>query len=298
MESIKKYKIGMRTIKTGISVGLSLYIARMLKLNSPSLVGIAAIVSMQSTVSESFTTGKNRMMGTFIGAFLGLILSYVLPTNYFFLSLGIILVIYIHNIFNWKQSLSLSTIVFMAIFLNKEGARLFYAVNRLLDTFIGIIVSMFVNYFIATPDSKSSFAYLKSNIYEVLKNLIYGIVTNLKDSTHHMYIDELNSYNRSFLALKNDLLTNSQLGRSSKLALDIVNVLENIESHLAVILELNIIPILNEENELLFKNLYGEDYISSDREVTNLDNIYNYHISKIFNKLLKIEDYFQIKNRS
>lgn len=289
MQDISKYKIGMRTIKTGISVAVSLWIAQLFNLKNPSFVGIAAIVSMQSTVNESFVVGKNRMLGTFVGAGVGLLFSYFLPHNYFFLALGIIVVIHIHNLFDWKKPLALSAIVFLAIFLYKESNTVSYALHRLLDTFIGIIVSMLINYFVAAPHNKQSFIYIRDHIYKVLKNLIYDIITNFNQNDNQLFIEQLDEYNKAFISLKNDLSTDPIKGSSSKLALDIVKILENAEKNLWIVLELNLIPILNEKNKALFQELYSEEYNAPDRESGDIDIIYNYHINKVFNKLLTIE---------
>lgn len=292
MQDIRKYKIGMRTIKTGISVAVSLLIAQLFNLKNPSFVGIAAIVSMQSTVNESFIVGKNRMLGTFVGAGIGLLFSYLLPHNYFFLALGIIMVIHIHNLLGWKQPLTLSAIVFLAIFLYKENDTVSYALHRLFDTFIGIIVSMLINYFVAAPDNKQSFIYIRDHIYKVLKNLIYDIITNLNQYDNQLFIEQLDEYNKSFTDLKKDLNMDSIKGSSSKLALDISHILENVEKSLWTVLELNLTPILNEENKTLFQELYSEEYSTPDRESRDVDIIYNYHINKVFKKLLKIEGFF------
>ncbi|NLY45295.1 MAG: hypothetical protein GX053_04815 [Tissierella sp.] len=294
MQDIKKHKIGMRTFKTALSVALSLFVADLLNLNSPSLVGIAAIVAMQSSVNESLIAGKNRMLATFVGAVVGLFFSYILPLNYFFLGLGIIAVIHIHNIFGWKQSLSLSAIVFLVIFLNQEGSRLLYATNRLLDTFIGIIVSTLINYFIATPDNKQSFIYIRDHIYNVIKSLVYDVITNPNQIDNDVFKEELDEYNHHFDALKSEMhMDDSSKKKSNKMAHDIVIILDKIENNILTILELNIIPILNEENISLFEQLYSEKYNSPDRENKDTDIIYNYHINKVFKKLLSIEDYWK-----
>lgn len=296
MQEKSKYKIGMRTFKTGLSVTLSIILSELLNLKSPVLVGIAAIVSMQSSVNESFIAGKNRMLGTFVGAVVGLFFSFLLPHNYFFLGLGIVLVIYIHNLFKWKQSLSLSAIVFLIVFMYQEGeySRLIYAINRLLDTSIGVIVSMLVNYFIAQPDNKQSFNYIKNHIYTVMKGLIYHLITNINQLDNRVFIDQLDVYDTSFEALKNELHMDSSNSSTTRSALFIVTILEKIEKNLLTLLELNIIPILNEENLTLFEGLYSEDYIGPERESTDTDIIYNYHINKIFKKLLEIEGYWII----
>ena len=284
-----RYKIGMRTIKTGLAVAVSLFIAQLMNLKSPIFVGIAAIVSMQTTVNESLVAGKNRMLATFVGAVIGLIFSYILPYNYFFIGLGIIVVIYIHNIFNWKQSLALSAIVFLAIFLNQGGNRLYYAIHRLLDTFIGIIVSMIINFFIATPNNVQSLQYIKENIYTVLKDLVYNIVTKSVNENNNEFKEHLTEYSKSFNDLKKELNLNSSKEKdSSKLAFHILDILEKIEKSLLTILEIS--PILNKENKDLFYEIYSEEFSSSDRETNDMDIVYNYHINKIFDKILEIEE--------
>lgn len=88
-----KPKIGLRTLKTSLAVGISMLTVDLLNLHSPLFAGIGAISSMQSSVSESLKSGKNRMLGTIVGAVVGIIFSALLPHNYISLSIGIILTI-------------------------------------------------------------------------------------------------------------------------------------------------------------------------------------------------------------
>src|SRR5690625_3511050 len=176
MDKIKKHKLGMRTFKTGLSVSLSMLVAQLLNLKSPIFTVIAASMSIKASVSESFIYGKNRMLSTLTGAILGLLLSYLLPQNIFFLGLGTILVIYLHNLFDWKKSISLSIIVFSVIFLNTTSSRIPYAVNRTLDTFIGITVSMLINYFIASPNKEELFLNGINKVYQDSRNIVYNLV--------------------------------------------------------------------------------------------------------------------------
>ncbi|AOY75356.1 hypothetical protein BJL90_05245 [Clostridium formicaceticum] len=74
-------KIGLRTIKTGIAVTVSLVISNMLRIESPFFAAIAAIIAMQPTVSDSWKTGVNRILGTVIGAIVGAIFVALSPGN-------------------------------------------------------------------------------------------------------------------------------------------------------------------------------------------------------------------------
>jgi uncharacterized membrane protein YgaE (UPF0421/DUF939 family) len=147
-------KIGMRNIKTSIAVVISILISRAFKMEYPFFAAIAAVISMQGSVESSFIAGRNRMFGTIIGALIGFICGSIQPENILLVGLGIIVVIYLCNILKWKESSSIGCVVFCAIMLNLKGSDpMIYSLNRILDTFIGIVVSLGVNYFIAPPKS-------------------------------------------------------------------------------------------------------------------------------------------------
>lgn len=145
-------KVGMRNIKTAIAVFICLIISHLLKLEYPFYAAIAAIISMQSSVEGSYQVGKNRMLGTLIGGVVGYGCALISPGNPVIASVGLILVIYICTLLEWKGSVSIAGIVFLAIMVNLKGKPpLQYSVNRVVDTFIGIIVSLLVNYLIFPP---------------------------------------------------------------------------------------------------------------------------------------------------
>ena len=296
MEYFKKYKIGMRTIKTGISVSLSMFIASLFNLKSPIFVGIGAIMAMQSSVSESFISGKNRIIGTIVGAIVGLFFSYLLPQNYIFLGLGVIIVIYIHNLMNWKQSLTLSAIVFIAIFLNQESARIPYATNRLFDTFIGISVSMLVNYFIAAPNSKKLFLEAKTNLYYVIKDLIHNILTRQNQVNLDIFKKDMLSLETLFESYKQDLhmnVSNSQISESS---IKILAIFDDIYNDMSTLIKLNVNPVLSDENLFMLKELYSSTiFIQSEKEQNQLDVIYNYHLFNILSNLTDINKVLEKK---
>ncbi|MBU5483134.1 FUSC family protein [Clostridium sp. MSJ-11] len=143
-------KIGMRNIKTSISVVLCVILFELLNREYPFYACIAAVVTLQSSISDSFKAGQNRLIGTAIGATVGLIFSYLPQFNFWvhavYIGLGICMVIYLCNIFNKNDSISISCIVFSAIMTNLKGVPSYiYVINRTVDTCIGIIISILVN---------------------------------------------------------------------------------------------------------------------------------------------------------
>jgi uncharacterized membrane protein YgaE (UPF0421/DUF939 family) len=150
--NIEFKKIGMRNIKTAIAVIISILISRVFKTEYPFYAAIASIISMQSSVENSFKTGRNRMLGTIVGAAVGFICALISPENPLLIGIGIVCVIYLCNLLNWKESSSIAGIVFCAIMLNLKGnSAVIYSINRIIDTFVGIIVAIAVNYFVVPP---------------------------------------------------------------------------------------------------------------------------------------------------
>lgn len=138
-------RIGLRTIKTGIAVTVSLWISMLFKLEYPFFVAMTAIISMDKTAMNSMKMGKNRIMGTFIGAIVGILLSYIDRGNPILCGLGIILMIVICNSLKLKGSISIGGIVLLAIMVHTDKTPLFYGFNRTLDTIIGAGVALLVN---------------------------------------------------------------------------------------------------------------------------------------------------------
>ena len=142
-------KIGMRNIKTALSVGICIIILRLSNFDSAFYACIAAVITMQTTVENSFQTGKNRLIGTIIGTIIGIIFSYIAPHSTILTITGVSLIIYITNILHENKSTNIACVVFLAIMINlKNTSPLHYGINRFIETAIGIIVAVLVNRYI------------------------------------------------------------------------------------------------------------------------------------------------------
>ena len=171
---MKFKKIGMRTTKTILAVVLTLEISKVLNINSPILAGIAAIMTIETSVSESFRTGKYRMFGTIFGAIVALIITEISPVNFITTAIGLFVIIYICNIMKWQDAVKMAMIVFLVIIIDfEEGYRFTYALNRSLDTFIGVIVGTAINYFIRPPK-------IEIKMDGIIDNMTNEVVENIK----------------------------------------------------------------------------------------------------------------------
>lgn len=146
---------GPRVFKTALATTLSVMLATMAGMHAPNMAGIAAIVSMTTTVYDSYTVSFNRVLSTLIGALIGTGLSYFGWVNYVMIFFSIILIINICNAMGWKKAITLAIIVFLGTILtdrNNSAHSLHYGLDRMLSTMIGLFVGFAVNRLIIPPD--------------------------------------------------------------------------------------------------------------------------------------------------
>ncbi len=124
----------------------------------PIYACIAAIITMQSTVHDSVSKGVSRVIGTLIGGFNGII---ALAIYQFFpipiletvlCTLGVVLCFHICNRLDTSDSGPISCVVLLIIMITtSENAPLYYALDRVRDTFGGIVIAVLVNRFLHMP---------------------------------------------------------------------------------------------------------------------------------------------------
>lgn len=148
-------RIGMRMIKTAIAVGICFLISSLTGGNGkPIFSAIAAIICMQPYVEHSVDVAFNRIIGTIIGAVFGLIaasVSLYIPPEYEYvhflvISLTVIPVLYTTVLLKKPGASALAGVVLLSVTLSTgDSTPLMDAVNRSVETIVGILVSLGVN---------------------------------------------------------------------------------------------------------------------------------------------------------
>ena len=261
-------KIGMRNIKTAISVFLCIIILRAFHNTFPFYACIAAVITMQSAVHDSFTTGKNRMIGTIIGAIWGLIFALISPNNIFLTSIGIVFVIYFLNLLNRKNSIIIACVVFLAIMTNlKEGTPLVYSFSRVIETFIGIFVSVLVNYLIFHPKYLDNLhkdgKFLIHNIFLISKE-IFNFNENINLSSLNIQISKLEKSLDSYLSeIQSENAESQQVLKINK----VIDASKTAYNHLVILNSLTSSNFpsncyFNESNCFKINELFNENILS------------------------------------
>lgn len=147
-------KVGMRNIKTACATALCVLIYYFFDRN-PTFACIGSIFGMGTDLQSSKQHGGNRLFGTVIGGALGMALfrfyllfypeggrSLLLAVLVF---AGTVLLIILCQIF-WKGGVQPGGVMLCILLFNTPvDSYIGYALNRILDTAVGVIIALIVN---------------------------------------------------------------------------------------------------------------------------------------------------------
>lgn len=287
---MKIQKIGMRTVKTTFAVFITIVISQVLELRNPFFAGIAAIVAMQTSVSQSLAVGKDRMQGTILGAITALLFSLVAPENPLFIGIGTLIVIYICNLLELRESTQLSTIVFLSIILNyEEGSRIGYALYRTLDTLIGLVLGTLINYFILPPNTEASLTEDIEKLYSYSRDMIDGVLFRHRKTSLDRFKEDLIVMNEDYSLLQRDSQLNLHDNRNVSNLEKVLGLFEGIYYHMGILSSMDGPFNINLANRRALKELFPRDLsIEGTEDRGELDLICNYHLGQILDNMHSI----------
>ncbi|MGN0998416.1 MAG: aromatic acid exporter family protein [Faecousia sp.] len=142
-----KLHIGMRTIKTAAAVILSMIVVDCYGATTSKLIFamLGAMAVIQPTFTESVESCLTQIVGVLFGAVVGVILM-ALPIHPLLATgIGIILVITIYNLLHIQFSPALPCLIVVTLCSTADIQPIAYALGRIWDTTIGLIIGMVLN---------------------------------------------------------------------------------------------------------------------------------------------------------
>ena len=149
--------VGWRPIKTAVTAMLVAIVYCLLDRN-PAFACIGVIFGLGVDMQDSIQNGGNRLFGTLIGGLLAILVFWVYlrwfpqggHTIYLALLLGaaIVILILLCQYF-WPGGVQPGGVVLcIVLFSTPVETYVSYSLNRILDTAVGVIVALLVNYFL------------------------------------------------------------------------------------------------------------------------------------------------------
>ena len=148
-------RIGRRNLKTSLAAAICAFIYAFFPTRSPAFACIGAIFGMGSDLQNSKLNGGNRFFGTIIGGLLGIVLFrfylifypegghkwLLIPLTF----IGTMILIVLCQMF-WVGGVQPGGVVLCIVLFNTPvDTYVSYALNRMFDTGVGVLVAFIVN---------------------------------------------------------------------------------------------------------------------------------------------------------
>ncbi len=148
--------LGLRSLKTALVAMLLVLIYAFIPNHDPTFACIGAIFGMGADMQESRRSGGNRFFGTVIGGAIGIVLYWVehllFPEGNYWLGLplvfvGIVVLVALCVLFHWPGGVQPGGVVLCIILFNTPAHHIDYAVWRMIDTGVGVVLALLINWF-------------------------------------------------------------------------------------------------------------------------------------------------------
>ena len=156
LQKRSRLHVGMRNIKTALAAMLCALIYFLIDRN-PTFACIGAIFGMGGNTEQSKLGGGNRFFGTIIGGVLGMLFFSIYihvypeggrkPLMLLFVFIGVVLLIILSQLINWPGAIQPGGVMLCIILFNTPvETYVSYSLNRIIDTGIGVVIAIIVNW--------------------------------------------------------------------------------------------------------------------------------------------------------
>lgn len=288
--------IGMRTLKTGLTVFLAALIARIINPQDPFVILFTSIIALESTVYSSFETGWKRIAATGIGAVVAIILIYTGLPFEAAAALSIMLLIIVSNQLGQSGSITIAGSVTILILLSgyAGGDPVHYSLIRIRDTAIAILLAGLVNLLVFPPKASK-------RVRELQKNLFAETYAMVETIYLYRVADNLEAYRKNLEKLDEEI-------RQASLELGIIKSIESkklpvykkiMSAYEAIYIYSENLSLMgremrvSDENLKKLTDLFGhEESLDNNWDETTMTNeeaIYNHTLNRLITDLKRLK---------
>lgn len=287
MKKYLKIHIGLRTVKTALSVIIAMYLVDHLGTTPSKLIFsmLGAMAAVQPTFRESLESCFTQIVGVAFGALTGVVLMAMNLPHLMATGIGIVLVITLYNSLRIRFSPSLACIIVVTICITPESRPILDALGRIWDTAIGLAVGMAINTLVFPYDNSNQ-----------IRTLIEGLDVELLKFLEDMFDGDNHIPDANNMTIRiDDMARQLTIFSNQKLILRLRRQQEELDrfrhcegkarellARMEVMSRMGRPGRLNDENRLRLKNL-GAD-IRDNRGYKNpqeRDIVTNYHVRQI-----------------
>lgn len=166
-----KVKLGLRTVKTAVAVVISLALAELFGRSDGKLIFavLGVMAAVQPTFKESWESCLTQVLGVILGAITGLLLHLIPISPAITSGAGVLLVIVTYNSLSIRFSPGLACIIVVTICTDAGVHPTDYALDRIWDTAIGLVVGMVINTLVFPYDNSRQ---IRSAVHSLEKEVM------------------------------------------------------------------------------------------------------------------------------
>lgn len=282
-----KIQIGPRTIKTAIAVISSMLIAQLLGATESDMIFamLGAMAAVEPTFADSLESALTQIVGVIFGAAIGVLMQLVEMPALVACGIGIVIVITVYNMLQLRFSPGLPCLIVVMLCIGAEERPVMYALERICNTAIGLIIGMAINMLVMPYDNsrqiRKTARSLDKELRTFLENTFDGddILPDAEIATR--MIADMNHQLTIFSKQKLFWRLRRQKQELSKFRI-FENKAHTLVAEMKVLSQMEIPGRLNAENRELLEAIGADikDTRTIDTE-TREDIITNYHVAKI-----------------
>lgn len=282
--------LGNKALRTGISACLCMIAAKLLNLKYPFFVILPAVMPISSNLEYTIKASGNRLIGSSIGAVIGILLSLIEPTNALLTGIGVIIIIYTCKFINWENSAAIACLIFVSIMVGIKGETVWlYSLNRLLDTFIGIAIAATVNTLTLSLTTYSTVIKNARILHDdLLKAISSKIFYNVEIKFDTLY-KQINNI-QGLLIIYKDQIHFSKVWKTR--SQEIASIYENLKcayDELNIINSIDNTCSLNAENSEMINKIFSKEIHYKKCENSEIGIVYNYHLERLLKAIENIK---------
>ncbi|WP_456276709.1 aromatic acid exporter family protein [Bacillus sp. AK128] len=180
-------KIGARILKTGIAVALSLYIAHLLELPSPSFAGIAAAFAIQPSIYRSYQSVIDQFQANIIGAFFAILFTLLFTHSPLIIGFTVMIVIGITLKLKLESTIPLAVVTIIAIMESPPDQFIEFGLIRFGTVILGVMSAFLVNLVFFPPKYEAK---LYFQVVDATEEIIKWIRINTRNASGHIELKE------------------------------------------------------------------------------------------------------------
>jgi uncharacterized membrane protein YgaE (UPF0421/DUF939 family) len=133
------------SIRAALAAGLSIAIARLLRLQFPIYAMIAAVIVTDLSPSRTRQLALGRLVGTVLGAALGVVIEPWLQPGAWAIGLSVLAAMFLSHLFGLHDAAKVAGYVCGIVMLDHGADPLPYALYRVIETVLGIGLALLLS---------------------------------------------------------------------------------------------------------------------------------------------------------